>query len=89
MATKKASSKKSHSKKASSKKASQPQAQLAKSVSSKLQPISSKLQLDLAIDASKVAAIKRCIEKGQLSITISRVNLTAGRVRLSDPYKYD
>jgi anti-sigma28 factor (negative regulator of flagellin synthesis) len=82
MATKKASSKKSYSKKASSKKTSKPKTQIAK-------PTSSKLQLDLAVDASKVAAIKRCIEKGKLSITISRVNLAAGRVRLGDPYKYD
>jgi anti-sigma28 factor (negative regulator of flagellin synthesis) len=82
MATKKTSSKKSYSKKASSKKSSATKTQTVKLAGNKF-------KLDLALDASKVAAIKRCIDNGQLSITISRVDLDAGLLRLSGPYAYD
>jgi anti-sigma28 factor (negative regulator of flagellin synthesis) len=46
-----------------------------------------KLKLDFPLDDKKVEEIKRCIAKGKLAITISRVDLVAGR--LGDPYKYD
>ena len=82
MATKKASSKKSSSKKSSSKKSSARTNEIAELAGSRF-------KLDLPLDDTKVAAIKRCIAKGQLSITISRVDLAAGRLRLGDPYKYD
>lgn len=83
MATKKkVSSKKGYSKKTSTKKTSAKKSRAAK-------PTSDQVTLNLALDAGKAEAIKRCIDKGQLSITVSRVNLDAGRVRLGDPYKYD
>ncbi len=46
-----------------------------------------KLTLNLPLDEAKIAQIKRCIAKGQLSVSVSRVDLSRGR--LDDPYKYD
>ena len=46
-----------------------------------------KLTLNLPLDNTKIAQIQRCIAKGQLSISVSRVDLSRGR--LDDPYKYD
>jgi hypothetical protein len=46
-----------------------------------------RLSLNLPLDEATVAQIQRCIAKGQLSISVSRVDLTRGR--LDDPYKYD
>ena len=40
----------------------------------------SKLTLNLPIDAKKAAAIQRCIAKGNLRITLSKVNLATGRL---------
>jgi hypothetical protein len=46
-----------------------------------------KLTLNLPLDEAKIAQIQRCIAKGQLSVSVSRVDLARGR--LDDPYKYD
>jgi anti-sigma28 factor (negative regulator of flagellin synthesis) len=46
-----------------------------------------KLELSMPLDARKVAAIKRCLDKGKLTITVSRVDLVAGRA--GDGYLYD
>ncbi|HSB11722.1 MAG TPA: hypothetical protein VLM38_19690 [Blastocatellia bacterium] len=46
-----------------------------------------KLTLNLPLDNERIAQIQRCIAKGRLSISVSRVDLTRGR--LDDPYKYD
>jgi|RhiMethySRZTD1v2_1073278.scaffolds.fasta_scaffold02376_20 anti-sigma28 factor (negative regulator of flagellin synthesis) len=43
--------------------------------------------LKFPIDAAKVEAIKRCLAKGTLTVTVSRADL--GRARMGDPYKYD
>lgn len=45
------------------------------------------LDLDLPLDDSKVEAIQRCLAKGRLKISLTQVNLAAGR--LGDGYKYD
>ena len=45
------------------------------------------LKLAFPLDEKKIAEIQRCIAKGTLAITISRVDLVGGR--LGDPYKYD
>jgi hypothetical protein len=45
------------------------------------------LKLSLPLDEKKIAEIQRCIAKGTLAITVSRVDLVGGR--LGDPYKYD
>ncbi|CAG1017482.1 hypothetical protein BURC_02135 [Burkholderiaceae bacterium] len=46
-----------------------------------------KLTLDMPLDARKVKAIQKCIEKGTLSITVSKVDLAAGRI--GDAWLYD
>jgi len=46
-----------------------------------------KLKLDMPLDAKKIKAIQRCIQKGRLTITVSRVDLGAGR--LGEAYLYD
>lgn len=46
-----------------------------------------KLKLDFPLDEKKIAEIQRCIAKGKLSITVSRVDLGAGRA--GDPWLYD
>jgi hypothetical protein len=48
---------------------------------------SSKVMLNLPIDETHVEAIKRCLAKGSLRITMSKADI--GRARLGDPYKYD
>ena len=39
-----------------------------------------KVSLTMPIDAGKAKAIQRCIAKGQLTITISKVDLAAGKI---------
>ena len=46
-----------------------------------------KVKLSLPIDAERMEAIKRCLAKGSLSITVSKADI--GRARLRDPYLYD
>lgn len=45
------------------------------------------LKMDFPLDPKKVAAIQKCLAKGSLSITVSRVDLAAGRA--GDPWLYD
>jgi hypothetical protein len=46
-----------------------------------------KLSLDMPLDADKIKAIQRCIKKGKLTITVSKVDLGAGKV--GDSWLYD
>ncbi len=46
-----------------------------------------KLTLNMPLDARKVKAIQKCIEKGNLTITVSKVDLAAGRI--GDAWLYD
>ena len=46
-----------------------------------------KLTLNMPLDAKKIKAIHKCIEKGSLSITISKVDLGAGRI--GEAWLYD
>ena len=46
-----------------------------------------KLKLDMPLDDKKIAAIQRCLAKGRLTITLSRVDLAAGR--LGEAWLYD
>jgi hypothetical protein len=39
-----------------------------------------KLTLSMALDAKKIAAIQRCVEKGTLRLTVSKVDLARGRI---------
>ena len=46
-----------------------------------------KVSLNLPVDAVRMEAIKRCLAKGSLRITVSKADI--GRARLGDPYQYD
>lgn len=46
-----------------------------------------KLTLRMPLDAKKVAAIQKCLAKGELKITVSQVNLASGRI--GDAWLYD
>ena len=47
----------------------------------------SKVKLDFALDPARLAAIQKCLAKGKLTVTVSKVNLGAGKIR--DPWLYD
>ena len=68
------------SKKASTKKA-------AKKRTTKKAAATGSATLRFPIDAAKAEAIKRCLAKGTLTVTVSKADL--GRARMGDPYKYD
>jgi hypothetical protein len=46
-----------------------------------------KLKLDMPLDAKKIKAIQACIAKGRLTITVSKVDLAAGK--LGEAWLYD
>jgi hypothetical protein len=46
-----------------------------------------KLKLEFPLDDKKIAEIQRCLAKGKLTLTVSRVDLGAGRA--DDPWLYD
>lgn len=46
-----------------------------------------KLSLTMAIDARKAKAIQACIAKGELKITLNKVDLQSGRI--GDAWLYD
>jgi hypothetical protein len=47
----------------------------------------SKLMMDMPLDATKIKALQRCIDKGSLKITINKVDLSTGK--LGDGWLYD
>lgn len=59
----------------------------AKSASIALSGAIPKMHLSMPLDAKKIAAIKRCIDKGTLTVTLSKVDLSGGK--LSGPWLYD
>ena len=68
------------SKKTSKKKA-------AKKGTKKAAAATARATLRFPIDAQQVEAIKRCLAKGTLTVTVSKADLS--RARVGDPYKYD
>lgn len=78
-----ASKKRASKKKSSARKT----AAAAKTPAVTLQGALPKLRVDFKLDENKIAQIQRCIAKGSLSITLSRVDLAAGRA--GDPWLYD
>jgi hypothetical protein len=46
-----------------------------------------KAKINFALDEQKIAQIQRCLAKGKLSISVSKVDLAKGRVR--DAWLYD
>lgn len=85
-AAKKAPAKKAPAKKAGAKKAA-PKKKAAKAASIALSGSIPKLHLNMPLDAKKIAAIQRCIAKGTLTVSLSKVDLTGGK--LSGPWLYD
>ena len=45
------------------------------------------MQLDMPLDARKIEAIQKCLEKGHLTITVSEVDLASGRI--GEAWLYD
>ena len=43
--------------------------------------------LTFTLDAEKAAAIRRCLAKGTLKVTVNKADLLRGRIR--DPWLYD
>lgn len=60
---------------------------VVKSASVKLGGTIPKLKLTMPLDEKKIAAIQRCIAKGNLTVTLSKVDLAGGR--LGGSYIYD
>jgi len=58
-----------------------------KKASGKKATAAAKVSLSFPIDAKKIEAIKRCLAKGSLRVTVSKADLS--RARLRDPYLYD
>ena len=46
-----------------------------------------KLTLDMPIDEKKIAEIQRCLAKGKLTISVTNVDLSAGRI--GEAWLYD
>lgn len=44
-------------------------------------------KVSFSLDATKAAAIRRCLAKGTLRVTVSKADLLRGRVK--DPWLYD
>ena len=59
----------------------------AKRASVKTEGAIPKLTLNMPLDARKIKAIQRCIERGQLTLTINRVDLATGK--LGEAWLYD
>ena len=70
------------SKKSASKKASK-----KTSAKKSTKATTAKQKIEFALDPERVAAIKRCLDKGTLRVTVSRADLLRGRVK--DPWLYD
>lgn len=81
--TRKPGTKKATAKKAAPKK----KAAVAKAATIALSGTIPKLQLNMPLDAKKIAAIQRCIAKGTLTVSLSKVDLTSGK--LGGPWLYD
>ena len=58
-----------------------------KKTSTKKAATAAKQKLEFTLDAERIAAIKRCLDKGTLRVTVSKADLSRGRIR--DPWLYD
>lgn len=59
----------------------------SKAASVKLHGSMPKVTLDMPLDDKKIAAIKRCLAKGRLTMTVSKVDFAAGT--LGEGWLYD
>jgi hypothetical protein len=85
MPASKKSAKKSSTKKASAKKTAAKKSAAAKAPTASVS--GDRLKLNFPLNATKAAAIRRCLAKGTLSVTVSKVNLRGGRIE--EPWLYD
>lgn len=46
-----------------------------------------KISITMPLDAAKAKAVQRCIEKGELKITVNKVDLAAGKI--GEAWLYD
>lgn len=83
---KRASKKKASTKRTSSKKTSAKRS-VEKRPAVSLQGGLPKLRINFQLDDKKIADIQRCLAKGRLSVTLTRVDLASGRA--GDPWLYD
>lgn len=81
MATKKTSATAATKKAAPAKKAAK------EAPSLKVEGALPKLTLNMPLDAKKIKAIQKCLDKGTLNITVSKLDLAAGR--LAGAWLYD
>lgn len=85
--TRKPGTKKAAAKKVPAKKAGAKKAAVAKAATVAFSGTIPKLELNMPLDAKKIAAIQRCIAKGTLTVSLSKVDLTGGK--LGGPWLYD
>lgn len=71
----------------SKKSAKKSKASTKKSSAKKSAAVTAKQRLEFTLDAERVAAIQRCLAKGTLRVTVSKADLSRGRIR--DPWLYD
>ena len=55
--------------------------------SSKKTTTAAKQKIEFALNAESIAAIKKCLAKGTLRVTVNKADLLRGRVK--DPWLYD
>ncbi len=84
MATRKAAAKKSTAKKPAAKKQAAARPAAPEISVSAMIP---KMTVSMPLDDKRIAAIQRCIAKGNLTVTFSRIDLAAGK--LGDGWLYD
>lgn len=82
-----ATTRKPGAKKAAKKAAPKKKAAVGKAATIALSGTIPKMHLSMPLDAKKIAAIQRCIEKGTLTVSLSKVDLTGGK--LGGPWLYD
>jgi len=85
--TRKPGAKKAAAKKTAAKKAAPKKKAAVKAATIALSGTIPKMHLSMPLDAKKIAAIQRCIEKGTLTVSLSKVDLTGGK--LGGPWLYD
>ena len=58
-----------------------------KGASVSLSGVIPKIKMSMPLDEKRIAAIQRCIQKGTLTVTLSKVDLAGGK--LGGPWLYD
>lgn len=72
---------------ATSKKSASKSKKASKKTAKKPAKAAAKHKVEFTLDAERIAAIQRCLDKGTLRVTVNRADLLRGRVK--DPWLYD